>query len=130
MGITLSVMGSDNQYHAINQYIALDGYTVSVQDVDVDTGRSTDSGIMIRHRKRGGDNAPRKIELVFRAGMNMSEIKEVHDLIKAESFQVKYTDPSRAGVVTGKFYCGDRTFPRHSDALDIWSAWTVNFVEY
>lgn len=122
---TLVINGTD-----ISKYIAIDGYNCSVQDVDFDAGRVA-SGRM----KRNCVAQKRKLEVTFVAGMTDEQIKSVHDLMKptatTNSFKVtSYLDPTQANAHgSGTFYAGDRTYPRHSDALGIWSSWSVSMVE-
>lgn len=109
----------------VSKYIALDGYDVSVQDVDYESGRMADGNM-----KRKRVNVKRKIAVTFRAGLTNAQIKSIHDKVSAQSFNVTYLDPTQSGASgSGKFYVGDRSFPRHSDALGIWSSWSMDLVE-
>lgn len=123
----------------LDQYIAVDGYNVAVQDVDYESGRVS-SGLMVRNRKA----VKRKISVTFRAGLETNEIKAIHDAVKAAKISLTYFDPTQEKSAylkrggenvtkyygTGDFYVGDRTFSRHSDALGIWSQFNIDFVEY
>lgn len=122
----------------LTEYIAVEGYKVSVQDVDYESGRVA-SGLMVRNRKA----VKRKIEVTFKAGLSSAEIHSIHNRVKAEKFKLTYTDPTQKQDTaitiasgssnyygTGDFYVGDRTFPRYSDALGLWSPFNIDFVEY
>lgn len=104
--------------------------SVSIQDVDFESGRNQ-KGKMVRDRRRGGGNAVRKIETTF-PPLSPQDMSDLLKAIKDVSFSVTYPDPYTGGYRTATCYCGDRSIPMWTmiDGKWQWEGLNVNFVEF
>lgn len=104
--------------------------TVSVQDVDYESGRAQD-GYMVRDRRRGGTKAVRKVECKF-PPLSDADMSHLLKAIDDASFELSYPDPYVGAERSGKFYCGDRTAPMYTMINGVWQweSLSVNFVEF
>lgn len=83
--------------------------TVSVQDVDYESGRDQ-SGVMFRDRRRGGSNAVRKIEVKF-PPLTDAQVKQVLQAVGGASMTLTYPDPYTGRYRNATVYVGDRKAP-------------------
>lgn len=106
--------------------------TVSVQDVDYESGRDQ-SGVMFRDRKRGGDNAVRKIECKWSVLTN-TQVSTLLTAVKGASMSLKYPDPYTGADRTATVYVGDRKAPIYwkdpNTNAWVWKDVAFNFIEF
>jgi len=80
-----------------------DGYKVSLQDIDSENTRRTETGIMTRDRIRAG---------VYRLDVTWlvkkSNLKTITDAVKEQQFPVTFFDPTSSGNCSCTMYVGDR----------------------
>ena len=80
------------------------GYDVSLQDIDSENTRRTESGVLNRDRVRAGIY---KIEVTWR--VKKPQLKIITDALKPAKLSVVFFDPTTATSPTRQMYCGDRT---------------------
>ena len=106
--------------------------TVSLQDVDYESGRDQ-TGTMFRDRKRGGADAVRKIECKWNVLSN-TEVKTLLTAVKDASMSPKYPDPYTGATRTATVYVGDRKAPIYwkdpSTNTWVWKDVAFNFIEF
>jgi len=79
-------------------------YSVSLQDIDSENTRRTESGKLVRDRVRQGVY---KIEVTWQ--VEHSKIKTITDALKPAKFSVTFFDPTTNSYPTRSMYCGDRS---------------------
>ena len=99
-------------------------YEVTVQDLDGETNRNADGGL-IRDRIA----VKRKINLEW-SPLSQSEISTLLTAVSDVFFTVTFPDP-QAGVITKTMYVGDRTSPAYQfkNGEVKWSGLKMNFIE-
>lgn len=106
--------------------------TVSLQDVDYESGRDQ-SGVMFRDRKRGGNNAVRKIECKWNV-LNSTDCKTLLMAVKDASMSLTFPDPYEGNNRTSTVYVGDRKAPIYwkDPATNkwVWKDVAFNFIEF
>ena len=113
-------------------------YKITYQDIDSDNTVRNQSGLMVRDRVVGGDNAKRKIECSW-SGLTTAQLNTILRSILAVKFNVTYPDPL-SPVSTGDItyntmeaYCGDRStslYAKRSGDKYIWEGLSVSFIQY
>ena len=78
-------------------------YTVTLQDIDSENTRRTESGILTRDRVRAGVY---KIQATWK--VNKTDLKIITDAISPAKFSVTFFDPTTSTSPTKSMYCGDR----------------------
>jgi hypothetical protein len=106
--------------------------TVSLQDVDYESGRDQ-TGTMFRDRKRGGNNAVRKIECKWNV-LNSTDCKTLLMAVKDASMTLTFPDPYEGNNRTSTVYVGDRKAPIYwkDPATNkwVWKDVAFNFIEF
>lgn len=106
--------------------------TVSLQDVDYESGRDQ-SGYMFRDRRRGGNNAVRKIECKWNI-LNSTDCKTLLMAVKDASMSLTFPDPYEGNNRTSTVYVGDRKAPIYwkDPATNkwVWKDVAFNFIEF
>lgn len=107
--------------------------TVSLQDVDYESGRDQ-TGTMFRDRRRGGASAVRKIECKWNVLTN-DEVKTLLTAVKDASMKLAYPDPYTGTTRTNvDVYVGDRKAPIYwKDPVTnkwVWKDVAFNFIEF
>lgn len=78
-------------------------YSVSLQDIDSENTRRTETGVLQRDRVRGGVY---KITVAWQ--VKHSVLKTITDAISPAKFSVTFFDPTTGSYPTRSMYCGDR----------------------
>ena len=103
-------IGSTSETLAAMPDPALEGMTVTLQDLDSESSTRTANGTMKRDRIVGGADAKRKIELEFPA-LTPAQASTLLQAISGVFFYVRYPDPYTGAFRTAQFYAGDRSAP-------------------
>ena len=78
-------------------------YTVSLQDIDSENTRRTETGLLTRDRVRGGVY---KIQATWK--VTKTQLKTITDAIAPAKFSVSFFDPTTSSNPTKDMYSGDR----------------------
>ena len=78
-------------------------YSVSLQDIDSENTRRTETGVLQRDRVRAGVY---KIQVKWL--VTKTQLKTITDALKPAKFSVKFFDPTTSTTPTRYMYCGDR----------------------
>jgi len=78
-------------------------YSVSLQDIDSENTRRTETGMLQRDRVRAGVY---KIQIKWR--VTKTQLKTITDALKPAKFSVTFFDPTTSTTPTRYMYCGDR----------------------
>ncbi len=78
-------------------------YSVSLQDIDSENTRRTETGVLQRDRVRAGVY---KIEVKWL--VTKTQLKTITDALKPAKFSVMFFDPTTSTNPTRSMYCGDR----------------------
>jgi hypothetical protein len=78
-------------------------YSVSLQDIDSENTRRTETGVLQRDRVRAGVY---KIQVKWR--VTKTQLKTITDALKPAKFSVMFFDPTTSTNPTRSMYCGDR----------------------
>jgi hypothetical protein len=78
-------------------------YSVTLQDIDSENTRRTESGILTRDRVRAGVY---KIQATWK--VNKTDLKTITDAVKPAQFAVTFFDPTTSTNPTRPMYVGDR----------------------
>lgn len=99
-------------------------YEVTVQDLDGDTNRNANGGL-IRDRIA----VKRKLSLEWGL-LTQKEIAPILNAVSGVFFTVTFPDP-QLGMITKTMYVGDRTSPAYTwvDGKVKWSGLKMNFIE-
>lgn len=99
-------------------------YEVTVQDLDGDTNRNANGGL-IRDRIA----VKRKLNLEW-GPLTQSEISTLLSAVSSVFFTVTFPGP-QLGMITKTMYVGDRTSPAYTwvDGKVKWSGLKMNFIE-
>jgi len=79
-------------------------YSVSLQDLDSENTKRTETGVLQRDRIRAGVY---KIQVKWR--VTKAQLKIITDALKPAKFSVTFFDPTTNTNPTRQMYCGDRT---------------------
>ena len=113
----------DIQINGTSFPIAPITYEIGRADLDSeDSGRSAETGVMIRYPIRKGVF---KIELTFRG--TAAQIKSIENLVVPTSFSVTF--PYLGDTWTKTMYAGDRAAAKVRTRDDWWD-FSVNLIEY
>jgi hypothetical protein len=101
-------------------------YSVSLQDIDSENTRRTESGILTRDRVRAGVY---KIQATWK--VTKAQLKTITDAIAPASFSVTFFDPTTTTSPTKTMYCGDREGKLvYKDLVgDLWEL-STSLIEY
>lgn len=106
--------------------------TVSVQDVDYESGRDQ-TGTMFRDRRRGGANAVRKIECKWGVLTN-TQVRSLLNAVSGASMTLNYPDPLTGANKNATVYVGDRKAPIYwkdpATGTWVWKDVAFNFIEF
>ncbi|MBD9846478.1 hypothetical protein IHP33_12180 [Enterococcus faecalis] len=102
--------------------------SVNIQTLDSGSSGRNANGTMVR------DIIAKKTKLDVKWGpLSTSEVSLILRLIDRSSFSIRYFDPQEGGMITKKFYCGDRSTPVYSwnDIFSamMWQGLSVPFIE-
>ena len=103
--------------------IAPSKMTVTIQDVDYDSGRSQ-NGTMHRSRRA----VKRKIELSFPA-MKLAKATDILSKFTSVYIYVGYYDPLLNSMAKGKFYAGDRSIEMHNYTIGVYESFSFDLIE-
>ncbi len=78
-------------------------YEVSLQDIDSENTRRTETGVLVRDRVRAGVY---KIQAKFK--VTKPQLKTITDAIAPAQFEVTFFDPTTSTTPTRTMYSGDR----------------------
>lgn len=78
-------------------------YSVSLQDIDSENTRRTETGMLQRDRVRSGVY---KIQIKWR--VTRTQLKIITDALKPAKFSATFFDPTTSTTPTRYMYCGDR----------------------
>lgn len=78
-------------------------YSVSLQDIDSENTRRTETGVLQRDRVRAGVY---KIQVKWR--VTKAQLKTITDALKPAKFSVTFFDPTTSTTPTRYMYCDDR----------------------
>lgn len=100
--------------------------SVSYQDLDSDSTKRNEKGVLQRDRVRQGVH---KLSLRW-PPLSQSDAETILNAVKPASFSVKYLDPATASYKTSTMYVGDRSCEMQRTALG-WR-WNISFdlIEY
>ncbi len=79
-------------------------YTVTLQDIDSENTRRTETGLLQRDRVRAGVY---KIQVSWK--VTKVQLKQITDALSPAKFSVIFFDPTSSSNKTADMYCGDRT---------------------
>jgi len=82
---------------------ALSEYEVSLQDIDSENTRRTETGVLVRDRVRAGVY---KIQAKWK--VTKTQLKTITDAIAPAQFSVTFFDPTTSTTPTVDMYSGDR----------------------
>lgn len=78
-------------------------YNVSLQDIDSENTKRTETGVLQRDRVRAGVY---KIEVAWK--ITKAQLKIITDALAPAKFSVTFFDPTTSSTSTKDMYCGDR----------------------
>jgi hypothetical protein len=101
-------------------------YSVTLQDIDSENTRRTESGILTRDRVRAGVY---KIQATWK--VNKTDLKTITDAVKPAQFAVTFFDPTTSSNPTKDMYVGDRTanLIHLESGQSLWEL-TLSLIEY
>lgn len=101
-------------------------YSVSLQDIDSENTRRTESGVLTRDRVRAGVY---KIQATWK--VNKTDLKIITDAVKPAQFAVTFFDPTTSTNPTRDMYVGDRTanLLHLESGKSLWEL-TLSLIEY
>lgn len=79
-------------------------YSVTLQDIDSENTKRTETGLLQRDRVRAGVYKIQAKWIVTKA-----QLKVITDAIASAKFSVTFFDPTTSTNPTKQMYCGDRT---------------------
>mgnify|MGYP001018491946 CR=1 FL=1 len=104
-------------------------YEVSLQDIDSENTRRTETGVLVRDRVRAGVY---KIQAKWR--VTKTELKTITDALSPAKFSVTFFDPTTSTSPTRDMYSGDRQakLVKYDHILPDNSIWelSVSLIEY
>lgn len=101
-------------------------YSVTLQDIDSENTRRTESGILTRDRVRAGVY---KIQATWK--VNKTDLKTITDAVKPAQFAVTFFDPTTSSNPTKDMYVGDRTARLiHLESGQSFWELTLSLIEY
>ncbi len=104
-------------------------YSVSLQDIDSENTRRTETGMLQRDRVRQGVY---KIQVKWR--VKKSQLKTITDALKPAKFRVTFFDPTTSTSPTRYMYCGDRNADlihyKEGSPNDSWWEISTSLIEY
>ena len=78
-------------------------YSVTLQDIDSENTRRTETGVLTRDRVRAGVY---KIQVKWK--VSKAQLKTITDALTPAKFSVTFFDPTTSTNPTRSMYCGDR----------------------
>ena len=101
-------------------------YSVTLQDIDSENTRRTESGILTRDRVRAGVY---KIQVAWK--VNKADLKKITDAVAPAKFSVTFFDPTTSSNPTKDMYVGDRTanLIHLESGQSLWEL-TLSLIEY
>lgn len=81
-------------------------YSGSLSDLDVDSGRNINDGVMVRNRIRSEIH---KLEFSYDL-MTYEEAKPILNAIEPKEFNVTFFSLEKGKMITRKMFCGDKTY--------------------
>lgn len=103
-------------------------YAVTVQDLDSENTKRTETGLLNRDRVRAGVY---KIQAAWI--VTTTQLKTITDAIQDAKFSVTFYDPTSSTNVTKDMYCGDRSgslkLRKTNSADNLWE-FSTSLIEY
>jgi hypothetical protein len=101
-------------------------YSVTLQDIDSENTKRTETGLLNRDRVRAGVYKIQATWLVTKAQLSL-----ITDALAPDQFSVTFFDPTTATKPTKSMYSGDRTgnLKYYDGNNDLWEL-SVSLIEY